>query len=93
MSNDNEDGGNVIQFGQIKGDKPQEERLPTADYTVEDIDHNLFHEHGFCIFTTSHIAIMKETPQGATPVLIVPLHRTLAAYIDEDDRVTTELPF
>lgn len=85
MSNDNEDGGNVIQFGQVKGGKPEDEKLPTGPYTIVDIDGIEWYATGFCIFTTSHIAIMKETPQGATPILVVPLNRVRAVFADDEE--------
>lgn len=89
------DNDNIITFGQVKGGKTEAEaeKLPTALYTIVDIDDQEWDATGFCIFTTSHIAIMKETPQGATPVLVVPLHRVKAVFIDDDEVGETELPF
>lgn len=86
--NDNEDGGNIIKFDQVQGDKvakEESEKLPTGPYVIHDIDDMEWFANGFCIFTTSHIAIMKETPHGATPVLVVPLHRVKAVFSDDED--------
>lgn len=90
MSDDEDNVFRLVPGGNGQGPKSEEEKLPTAHYTIEDIEGEFFSEVGFCIFTTSHVAIMKETPQGATPVLIVPLHRVKAAYIDDEQ---PNLPF
>lgn len=76
MSNDN-------VFTLHQGEKKSE--LPSYPYVVEDIDGLVFSEEGFLVFTSQHVAVMRDTGEtGAIPVLVVPLNRVRYAAIDEE---------
>lgn len=82
---------NVFRFGQIKGGKdgggPEEEEpgIPVNDYVISDVDGEEFYATGFLIFTSHHLAIMRDDGKGAIPVLVLPINRVKAAEIYEED--------
>lgn len=80
-------------FSLHQGGKPanDEERLPQNDYCITDLDHDEYFGTGFVIFTTHHVAIMKDDGKGAIPLVVIPLGRVRAVEIVNDDE--TELPF
>lgn len=79
---------NVFRFGSIQGGKTEDtdaDALPINEYVI--VTHN-GEEHfaeGFLLFTSQHIAVMRETPEGALPVLVVPLVQVVFAQLVEDD--------
>lgn len=78
---------NITQFGVVNGGKTEEteDSIPTLPYILEDIDGNQFPAEGFLIFTSQHVAIMRDTGKGAVPVMVVPLNRLKVAELFEDD--------
>jgi len=80
MSDDN----NIFHL--IEGKTPGTEEAPVEyDYIVLDVDGKEHFASGFLLFTSQHVAIMRETAKGALPVLVVPLSRVVAAELIEDD--------
>lgn len=89
---------NVRPFGVVSGGggnnaTTQEETLPVNRYIVEDIDGTTFPAEGFLVFTSAHVAVMRETEKGAIPVLVVPLDRVKCAELFEEDDAEDELLF
>lgn len=79
---------NISHFGVVQGGKAadsEEDSIPSLPYVLEDIDNNQFFGEGFLIFTSQHVAIMKETTKGAVPAMVVPLNRLKVAELVEDD--------
>jgi hypothetical protein len=68
-----------------------EERLPQNEYVITDCDGDEYYGNGFVIFTTHHVAIMKDDGKGAIPVIVIPLGRVKAceAVVESEP----ELPF
>lgn len=81
---DNDEPKNIFKFGTITGGKEVEEQEdtklpPQHDYMVVDLDDNAFEVNGFLIFTTHHLAIMKNDGDGVIPALVLPFERVKAA--------------
>jgi hypothetical protein len=87
---------NVMPFGAIQGGKQDtEQKLPQNNYVLEDVNGDAYPATGFLIFTTQHVAVMKDTKDGAIPVLVMPLTLLKVAelveeYVGDDEE---ELPF
>lgn len=80
------DDGNILHFGSVKGGKEDKEnKIPTNNYVVLDADNEQFFGSGFMIFTSHHLAIMRDEGDGAVPVLVLPISRVKAAELVEDD--------
>lgn len=81
------DNDNIVSFGTVKGgkDTSDENRIPTNDYVVVDMDDQEYVVNGFLIFTSQHLAIMRNSGDGAIPVLVLPLNRVKLAVLDEED--------
>lgn len=90
-----DDNGNVIKFGAVQGGKAdQEDDIPQHNYMIETITGNQVGAKGFLVFTPQHIAIMRNLPEGALPVLVVPLDKVAYTKIVEImDADNPELPF
>lgn len=91
MSEDN-DNDNIVQFGSIKGgkDEDNEAGVPMHHYQIKDFDDEIHEAYGFIIFTPQHVAVMRDTPEGALPLMIFPLeHVKYAKKIDPNQQ---ELP-
>lgn len=87
----NDDNDNVFRLGTVKGGKDNDEpNIPVNAYVVTDIDDNEFFGTGFMIFTSQHVAIMRDDGNGAIPVLVVPIARVKAAEIFEDEELFVE---
>lgn len=97
MSDDNED--NIVKFGAIQGGKTEtpakEDDLPQNTYAITDVDGVTVFCDGFLVFTSHHIAVMKDLgDKGAIPAMVFPLSMVKCAELvepGEDD--TEELPF
>lgn len=78
---------NVLSF--VKGGKPEADAgLPDNRYIIEDIEGEEYAVEGFLIFTSQHVAVMRDEGTGAIPVLVLPLNRLKVAELydeDEDD--------
>jgi hypothetical protein len=77
---------NIVSL--VPGSK--EQSIPESPYVIvdnEDIEH---YGNGFLIFTSHHIAIMKELPGlGALPIALVPIGNVKYAERLEDDEDAT----
>lgn len=83
----NDDDDNVVTFGAIQGgkkDADKNEGIPENDYIIVDMDDNEFPATGFLLFTSHHIAIMQDRGSGPVPVLVLPLVRVKASWIDDE---------
>lgn len=67
------------------GEGPVEKKLPTHQYVLFDRHDEEYNAEGFLIFTTSHVAIMRDEGEGAVPVLLLPMDLFKSAEIDEDE--------
>lgn len=90
MSEDN-DNDNVVQFGAIKGGKETEPGVPQHQYQIKDFDDEIHEAYGFIIFTPQHVAVMRDTPEGALPLMIFPLEHV--KYAKKVDPAQLEIPF
>lgn len=73
----------IVQGGATE--EPSSDDLPVNHYVITDIENDEFFGTGFLVFTSQHVAVMKETPKGAIPALVVPLNRVKSAELIEDD--------
>ena len=73
------------------GGKTDDTKTEVYDYEIEDLDGNVFNALGFLIFTTQHVAIMRDEGSGPIPVLIVPLGLVKAASLVDEE--LDEAPF
>lgn len=84
-----DDDNNVFRFGAVQGGKAakeeEEKRIPENDYVVVDIDDQEWFASGFLIFTPHHLAIMRDTGEGAVPVLVLPILRVKASELVEPE--------
>lgn len=66
--------------------QPTTNILPQNAYSIIDIDGNEHFAEGFLVFTSQHIAIMRDTGGGnGLPVLVMPLDQVRIAELLEDD--------
>ncbi len=96
MTDDTKDG-NVFRFGSIPGgktdtDTKSTEEIPENRYLITTDNGEEYESTGFLLFTSQHVAVMRDTGAGALPVLVIPLARVMAAELLEDEDVE-ELPF
>ena len=85
------DDTNIFKVIQGGGTEPKNDKFKANDYQILDIDDEVFSAMGFAIFTSQHVAIMRDDGDGPAPVLIVPLGRVKAVkMIDEE---LDEAPF
>lgn len=88
---DDDETNNVFRFGSVNGGKggsDAESSIPINDYVLTDVDNQELYATGFLVFTSQHVAVMRDYGKGAIPVLVVPLDRTKYAELVEDDEVT-----
>ena len=81
-----QDDGNV--FNLVQGGKgvPSTQEISQNEYVIVDRDGNNYFAEGFALFTSQHIAIMRDTGSGALPILIMPLDRVhIVELIDEEE--------
>lgn len=64
-----------------------DDSFPTNAYVITDVEGTDFYAEGFAIFTSHHIAIMRDSGNGPIPVLVLPLLRVKAAELMEDEEV------
>jgi hypothetical protein len=74
----------VINFngGQTQTDGDE---YVTNDYVITDIHNVEFFATGFLIFTSQHVAIMRESDKGALPIFLMPLDKVHSVELIEDD--------
>jgi hypothetical protein len=65
----------------IQGGKKDEDddTLPLNEYTIIDIDGDHWPAEGFLVFTSQHVAVMRDTGKGAIPAMCIPLDRVKVA--------------
>lgn len=61
-----------------------ESELPNDDYVIVDRDGDEFYGSGFMVFTGQHVAIMRDSPKGPFPVLLLPLDKVKVAQLKLD---------
>lgn len=86
------DNDNIVPFGQVKGGKDDgnETKLPENEYRIVDNNGHEYYAYGFLVFTTQHVAVMRDNGKGAIPVIVMPLSNVwVAEMVDDED----ELPF
>lgn len=82
---------NVTKLFSVVSDNTQEADKPSQSYYIQDIDGEEFVRDGFCVFTSQHVAIMRDQQDGsATPILVIPLARVKIVDLIEDDGEDTE---
>jgi hypothetical protein len=71
----NDDNNNIIQLVSKSTNTTVEADMatPVHDYAIYDIGGLTHLATGFLLFTSHHVAVMRETPHGALPVFMLPL--------------------
>ena len=76
---------------------PAQDDIPQNAYLIVDRRGEEHYAEGFLLFTSQHIAVMKDigNGQGAIPILVLPLDQVNFAELLEEvaDEATVELPF
>jgi hypothetical protein len=91
LTEDTNDNKNVFQI--LAGGKTEDVTLavepgtPVNEYVIIDKDGQEHFAEGFLIFTSQHVAIMRDAPDGALPVLVMPLSDVKRAELVEDEEV------
>lgn len=91
--NDNTEDTTENVFRLVTGGKPEEgpqpgvASIPQNTYAIIDREGNDYYAEGFALFTSQHIAIMRDTGGGAIPILIMPLDQVRIVELVEDDEV------
>ena len=88
MSDD--ENNNIINFSVVNGGKQEQvapdNEIPCNTYSVMDRDGIEHFADGFLVFTSQHIAIMKDDGKGSLPVLVIPLdHVAFAEIVPDED--------
>jgi hypothetical protein len=92
--NDKPTEDNVIRII-ASNDEPAvapESTIPQYEYEIVHFDGSSSKAHGFLLFTSQHVAVMRDNGEGAIPVLVYPLDKVKYATIVEDNQAD-ELPF
>ena len=79
---------NIISF---QGGKKDEKTLPSAKYCITTMQNEEVYGEGFLVFTTHHVAIMRDTGEGAVPTIIVPLVNVNFAEIIDDEEILEDI--
>lgn len=89
----------VINFNGGAKTTTEDNKLPVNKYAITTMVADptdgtgvLFAE-GFCVFTSHHIAIMRDFGASPVPVLVVPLTNVFSSEIIQDDEEQDDLPF
>ena len=70
---------------------PADDLVPVYEYVITDTQHNEHFASGFLLFTSQHIAVMRDTPRGALPIFVMPLSEVYCAeLLEDDDEVATK---
>jgi len=75
-------------FRLIQTERPEAATFVANDqsYYIEDIDGNEYVRNGYCVFTSHHLAIMKEINENSSvPSLVLPLIRVKVCELIEED--------
>lgn len=71
--------------------QPAQADIPQNAYVIVDINGDDHFAEGFLLFTSQHIAIMRDTGSGALPILVMPLDKVFSAELLEDEVSDTAL--
>lgn len=87
------DGGKLEAMNPGAGD--DEPGIPQNDYVIVDIWGEEHFASGFLLFTSQHVAVMRDQGDGALPIIVFPLGNVKYAVLDEEDldEVQVEMPF
>lgn len=77
---DNDD--NVVSLVPQNNNGPS---IPESDYVIINHQGEEMFATGFLLFTSHHVAVMRDTGNGALPILVVPLTAVAYAALVEDD--------
>lgn len=88
MTNDNVFG--IVQGG--KGEA-EDQKFPVNVYAIMDQDHTEHLHSGFMIFTSQHLAVMRDDGHGAIPIFVIPLQNVKYAEVLEEEEEQEEMPF
>lgn len=66
---------------------PSDDNLPVNSYVITTATGREYFGEGFLVFTSQHVAVMKETPKGAIPALVIPLTNVESAELIEDEEL------
>lgn len=83
-------------FNLVPGTKGEDDsKLPVNRYYITNIDGQEYPAEGFLIFTSQHVAVMRDFGDGAIPVLVMPLSQLKVTELVEDDNEDDdeEVPF
>ena len=73
--------------------EPEEKKISEHTYAILDINGQEWLTSGFLIFTSHHVAIMRETDEGAVPVFVMPLDRVCVAEMVPESELEEAAPF
>jgi hypothetical protein len=79
------DNDNIFQLISKTPETAEPDEPLDFDYVIIDRQGNEHYHSGFLLFTSQHIAVMRETPKGALPVFVIPLDQVYLAELIEDD--------
>ena len=79
------DDNNIFRLVSEQAPAAEDTTVPVYDYFIVDTDGNEHFASGFLLFTSQHIAIMRDTDKGALPVFVIPLGNVKFAELAEDD--------
>ena len=86
----------IMDGGVKNGPMPSEQTedtIPQNPYVVVDVNGKEHYAEGFLLFTAQHVAVMRDTGEGALPILVIPLGMVANARIVEENEATVEMPF
>lgn len=61
--------------------------IPQSDYRLNFVNGEFAQAYGFLVFTSQHVAIMRDEGTGAIPILVAPLGTVQYANIVEAENV------
>lgn len=70
-----------------------ESTIPQSDYRLNFVNGEFAQAYGFLVFTSQHVAIMRDDGTGAIPILVAPLGTVQYANIVEEQDTNESLPF
>lgn len=92
MADDKDNIFRMLPGGKADNDAVAEsDNIPQHSYVIVNHDGEEFSADGFLLFTSQHVAIMRDNGTGALPVLVVPLSEVKFAEIVEDEQGELDL--
>lgn len=82
---------NVIRIVSSNDDETVNPTIPQYEYRLNFTNGEYAQAFGFLVFTSQHVAIMRDNGEGAIPILVSPLGTVQYANIVEE--TNEELPF